>query len=247
MSRILPQTNYPAIKGARFDCAWTPWHGAAPLLPYLPPHSRIWECCAGAGWLAQWLEEAGHTVIATDYADGHDALEWAPGSSEYDLIVTNPPFSLKYQFIARLFALGKPWALLVPYNTPGCATAKKARDAAGKSWEELRLNTRINFHMPDSGFANSGAQMPVLWLCHGLLPDPIVEATVPAPRPEHRLLKPPKARALTLVDVRAWLDRQLPGDAPVARDAVARLILETRTRKNAIAPMTQAELFEEAA
>jgi hypothetical protein len=101
--------------------------------------------------------------------------------------------------------------------------------------------------MPDSGFANSGAQMPVLWLCHGLLPDPIVEASVPAPRPEHRLLKPPKARALTLADVRAWLDRQLPGDAPVARDAVARLILEARARKNAIVPMTQAELFEEVA
>jgi hypothetical protein len=36
-------------------------------------------------------------------------------------------------------------------------------------------------------------------------------------------------------------------DLDTLRNGVAWLILETRTRKNAIAPMTQAELFEEAA
>ena len=139
-------------------------HGESPLLPYLPPHNRIWEC-AGAGWLAQWLEEGGHTVIATDYADGHDALEWAPDSSDYDLIVTNPPFSLKYQFIARLFALGKPGP--AGAITRPTVRRRKGTRAAGKSWEELVLDTRINFIQIQAykqWRANAGA-VGVLMVC----------------------------------------------------------------------------------
>ncbi|MBK9944231.1 MAG: class I SAM-dependent methyltransferase [Kouleothrix sp.] len=224
MSRTVPQQSRPAKSGAGYDKCWTPWHGVAPLLPYLPAGARIWECCAGAGWLAQWLREAGHAVIATDYESGHDALTWSLCPDDYDVIVTNVPFSLKYQFIARCYDLGKPWALLVPYSTPFAATAKRIRDAAGKPWEELRLNKRINFCMPDSGFQNNGAQMTTIWLCHGLLPAPIIDAEVPEPRPEHRLIKPEKRRKPTRDDVVCWVEQR--GIGPLHVQQVADLVWE---------------------
>lgn len=246
MSRKVPQTNYPAINGAGFDRAWTPWHAAVPLFSYLPADTRIWECCAGDGWLARWLTEAGYSVRSTDYKTGHDALTWAPDSGDYDVIVTNPPWSLKYKFIERLFALGKPWALLVPIGTTSAATARKARNKAGKTWEELRLDRRVDYHMPTSGFHNNGAQVTSLWLCHGLLPEPIVEATMPPARPEHKPIKPPKKRPINRGDVLAWLSERVPGNAPLQRDDVARLILEARNDKNAIVPIEQTSFLEAA-
>lgn len=37
--------------------------------------------------------------------------------TEFDLIITNPPFSLKYQFLQICFKLGKPFCLLLPLQT----------------------------------------------------------------------------------------------------------------------------------
>lgn len=210
MTRTVPQTSYAAVSGAGYDQCWTPWHAVAPLLPFLPVVPlRIWEPCSGAGWLAEWLREAGHIVIESDYRQGRDALSWSPDPSSYDLIITNPPWSLKYRFIRRMYALKKPWALLLPYATPHAQTARKIRDAAGESWEEGRLDKRINYYMPGSGFANNGAQLSSIWLCSGLLPAPIVELEVPEPRPEHKLIKPPvreKPRKPTEYDILRWVE-----------------------------------------
>jgi hypothetical protein len=130
--------------------------------------------------------------------------------------------------------------------TPFAAGAKKTRDAAGASWEELRLDKRINFHMPGSGFVNNGAQLMSIWLCWRLLPAPIVDAQLPDPRPEHRLIKPPKKRPITRSDVVAWLAERIPGTGPLSRDDVARLILEARQNKNAISAIEQTTFLEAA-
>ncbi len=241
MSRTLPQNNYAPVSGAAYDRCFTPWHGAAPLLPYLPPQSRIWECCAGDGWLAKWLEEDGHTVIQTDYVTGQDALTWAPEPADYDVIITNPPWSMKYKFIKRLYELGKPWALLVPFSTISVPSATGVRDAHGGKWEELRLDKRINFSMPNSGFVNAGAQVMSMWLCFGLLPAPVVDAKLPEPRPEHRLIKPPKKPKITRDDIIAWVAQQMPGSP----EAVADLIIEAMKGKVPIvAPNHQIDIYE---
>jgi hypothetical protein len=191
MARILPQQTSAAVSGAVYDVCMTPPHGVARLLPYLPAGARIWECASGDGWISRVLERAGHSVISTDYRTGHDFFEYAPDADSYDVIVTNPPYSLKYKFLEHCYQLGKPFALLVPFTTIASGTALKLYRRHG--WEELRLTKRINFSMPNTGFANSGAQFAVLWLCWHLLPQPIIVSDVPDPLPEHRLIKPRKA------------------------------------------------------
>jgi hypothetical protein len=85
MARILPQQTSAAVSGAVYDVCFTPPHGVAPLLHYLPQGSRIWECASGDGWISRVLERNGHSVISTDYRTGHDFFKYAPDPSEYDM------------------------------------------------------------------------------------------------------------------------------------------------------------------
>lgn len=196
-----PKQNQKAESGAGYDCCYTPWHGVAPLFPYLAPGTRVWEPACGNGMMANALIEHGCGVHQTDWTTGHDFFTYAPEPDTYDVIVTNPPYSLKREWMRRCYELGKPWALLVPFETLSTGGALAMYRQYG--WEELRLMQRVNFHMPDTGFHNNGAQFPVVWLCWHLLPAPIIVADVPPPRPEHRLIRPrkvnPDQMAITFV------------------------------------------------
>jgi hypothetical protein len=77
---------------------------------------RVWEPCCGANHITRFLEGKGHTVIATDITmgDEYDLFTYAPPPESYDIIVTNPPFQGKRRILERLYALGKPFAILMP-------------------------------------------------------------------------------------------------------------------------------------
>lgn len=70
---------------------------------------RLWECACGDGRLARVLESAGHQVVATD------KFAWGYGREGVDFlrcrrllaedIVSNPPFSLWYEFVEQAMAL----------------------------------------------------------------------------------------------------------------------------------------------
>ena len=72
----------------------------------------VWEPAAGTGSITKVLEEHGLKVISTDIQSGHNFLtDDAP--AEYDMIITNPPFSLADQFIRKAYSYGKPFAFLL--------------------------------------------------------------------------------------------------------------------------------------
>jgi hypothetical protein len=81
------------------------------------PH-RIWEPAAGRGAIARVLESAGHEVIGTDlinYGAGHlggiDFLkERSPRAA---CIVTNPPFRIANEFVARALELAPTVIMLL--------------------------------------------------------------------------------------------------------------------------------------
>lgn len=103
---------------AESDFYPTPPDVTRALLPFLPRRVRVWEPACGNGAMAAVLADAGHEVIATDLYDrgfgtsGRDFLTAEP-PTEYDWIITNPPFRLADAFVRRAVSFQKPVALLL--------------------------------------------------------------------------------------------------------------------------------------
>lgn len=95
------------------DELYTPEIAIKPLLKYLPKNIKIWECTDfGESNITKVLKEHGYDVISTHKSD-IDFLKDKP-SFEFDMIITNPPYSLKDDFIEKCYSYNKPFALLLP-------------------------------------------------------------------------------------------------------------------------------------
>ncbi len=151
------------------DCCWTPAYALDPLLPYLPDYWHIWEPAAGGHHLVRALTTAGYAVLPSEIENGQNFFTFQM-SAAWDAIVTNPPYSIKAEWLERCYHLGKPFALLVPVETIGTGRVQRLMEQHGA--ELLLLDKRVNFHMPNKGW-NGSAQFPVLWFCWRVLPAPI--------------------------------------------------------------------------
>lgn len=155
-----------------YDACQTPAYAIDPLLPYLDRDWAIWEPAAGENNLVEALYDSGFKsdqVKVSDILTGQNFFEFSP--KLWDCLVTNPPYSIKYQWLERCYQLGKPFALLVPVEILGAKTAQHLLKQYG--FEMMLLNKRVDFKMPNKGW-NSSAQFPVLWLCWQILPDKVV-------------------------------------------------------------------------
>jgi len=129
------------------------------LLPYLPKNITIWECSAGKGNLVEAFKEKGYNVVYSD-----KEFDFLTNFKECDVIITNPPFSKKFQFLNRCFELNKPFALLVPLTIlEGKKRGALLRD---KHIQLIIPNKRFNFETPDG--KTSGSWFQTMWLTYGL-------------------------------------------------------------------------------
>ena len=76
---------------------------------YLPQDKVIWESFYGNGKSGEYLQELGFEVIHRDV----DFFTHDLG----DIIVSNPPYTIKKEVFTRLKQLGKPFVMLVPSTT----------------------------------------------------------------------------------------------------------------------------------
>lgn len=155
------------------DRCETPGYALDPILPFLPDGVRLWEPACGSGRIVRRLRHLGYRVIGSDLMQenpGKNFFTWEPPGG-FDCIITNPPYSIKPQWIRRCYQLGRPFALLVPVETIGSGEVQKMMEERGG--EILLLDKRVNFYMPLKGDGGS-AQFPTLWLCWNMLPEPIM-------------------------------------------------------------------------
>jgi len=58
------------------------------------------------------LKESGYKVIYSHILYGQDFFNYEP-TEKYDIIISNPPFSLKLKVLERLYKIGKPFGVLL--------------------------------------------------------------------------------------------------------------------------------------
>lgn len=97
------------------DDAATPYTAVYPLIKYLPKEKlTIWECSDdGTSKISEILIKNDYTVISTDIKTGFNFLKDKP-LFDFDMIITNPPYSLKNEWLAKCYKYNKPFALLLP-------------------------------------------------------------------------------------------------------------------------------------
>lgn len=110
------------------------------------------------------LKKAGYRVIATHINTGQDFFEYEP--EQYDLIVSNPPFSLKDQVLKRLDELNKPFAMLLPLPT----LQGQKRFQYLKDCQALIFDKRINYYKnKETKEVQRGVAFASIYICKDIL------------------------------------------------------------------------------
>lgn len=151
------------------DYFQTPNYATDLIVPFLP-RGVVWECASGSGKMADRLKSKGFPVFETDIINNENFLSYAP-KWDFDMIVTNPPFSLKRKFFERCMFFNKPFALLIPVDF--CGWLLRAMQD-GAEW--VIPTRRIDFITPTGRSGDdSSSQFHSGWLTYGMkLPKQIV-------------------------------------------------------------------------
>ena len=150
----------------RNDEYYTPTNAVRIIAPYIPKDAVIWECTDyGSSKITEHFRELGHKVINTHLKDDKNFLNYEP-EEHYDIIITNPPYSIKDDFLKRAYELGKPFAFLLPLESLG--GQKRVKMYIENSIEILVPHKRVQF------VRGGNAWFPTGWFCWNILPEKLI-------------------------------------------------------------------------
>ena len=154
------------------DEVYTPFYAVYPILKYIPKNKTIW-LPFDQEWSAfyQVFKEAGYNVIRSSIQEGQDFFEYEP-QQNYDVIISNPPFSKKDDVLKRLYQLNKPFAILLPI---GSLQGQKRFKYFKNGIQLIVFDKRIDYHT-NFNFKNytKGNHFASAYFCKDLLPKDLV-------------------------------------------------------------------------
>lgn len=152
------------------DEVYTPAYAVKPILKYIKSNSTIW--CPFDTEDSEYVKEmvaAGHKVIYSHIDNGYNFFEYEP--EDYDVIISNPPFSIKDYILRRLAELKKPYAMLLPLPT---LQGQKRFDYL-KGTQALIFDKRINFFKDyKTKEIQKGISFASIYICKNFLPNDLI-------------------------------------------------------------------------
>lgn len=152
------------------DEYFTPEYAVKPLLKYFERNQLIWcPFDKKDSAFVSILEGAGHRVIASHIDNGENFFFYKP--EDYDIIISNPPFSCKDAVLARLTELKSPYAMLLPLPTlQGQSRFKYLKDC-----QALIFDKRINFYQDEERTKIvKGVAFASIYICKDFLPKDLI-------------------------------------------------------------------------
>jgi len=154
----------PPLFSGSTDDYQTPANAIIPLLPYLSKEKIIWECACGKGNLVNEFVRRGFQCIGSDALTNQYFQFWQP--DKFDVIITNPPFSHKTEFLHRAYEIGKPFAFLLPITTFEGKDRQRLFEKYGV--EVIFFDKRINFNGPIENGGGGGSWFATAWFTYNL-------------------------------------------------------------------------------
>ena len=149
----------------------TPYYAVEPILKYISKEKIIWMPF-DKEWSAfvQTFEDNGYKVIRSHIDDGKDFFNYEPDN--YDIIISNPPFSIKDKVLERLYKLNKPFAVLLPLNSlQGKSRYKYFKNGI----QLLSFDERIGYHnLQSMDKAIEGSPFATAYFCRNVLPNDLI-------------------------------------------------------------------------
>ena len=157
------------------DEYFTPREAVLPIIKYIDkgnkPQYTVWcPFDSEESEYVKCIRSEGHKVIATHIDNGQNFFYYEP-DEWYDVIISNPPFSLKDDVLKRLNELGKPYAMLLPLPT---LQGQKRFDYLQDS-EVLIFDKRINFWQDEAHTKMAkGVAFASIYICKNFLPKDLI-------------------------------------------------------------------------
>ena len=171
MSAENQHNNGHGVVGKETDESYTPFYAVDPLLKYIPKTMKIW-CHFDKEWSAyvKRFKEEGYDVTYSHLESGQDFFEYEP--EDYDIIISNPPFSITDKILERLYSLGKPFIMLLPLKYLQSKVRGKMFSENGI--ELLTFDLRIGFYMNNLEKIKEGNNQAVVYFCWKVLPEKLI-------------------------------------------------------------------------
>ena len=158
--------------GSNDEC-YTPDYGVKPILKYIPKDAIVW--CPFDTEESEFVKQIPNNVHS-HINNEQDFFTYEPDN--WDVIISNPPFTNKRKFFERALSFNKPFALIMS-NTwlNDSAPAKLFKD---RDLQLLMFDKRMKFISPD-GRDNDKITFSSSYYCWNMLPKQIVMETLDVP------------------------------------------------------------------
>lgn len=162
------------------DEVYTPAYAVKPLVKYIQQYKdrtnketlTIW-CpfdMSFSNYVKLFTEIPNVKVIYSHIDNGENFFFYEP-EEEYDIIISNPPFSCKDSVLKRLFELDKPYAMLLPIPT----LQGQTRFPYLQDIQYLGFDKRINYYKDISMTkTQDGVSFGSCYLCKNFLPKDLI-------------------------------------------------------------------------
>ncbi len=153
-------------KGKNDEC-YTPDYGVKPILKYIPKDKIVW--CPFDKEDSEFVKQIRNPVVHSHIDNGQNFFDYEP--DEWDIIISNPPFTKKRKYFERAISFNKPFALIMTNTWLNDKAPTQVFE--GKDLQLLMFDSRMRFIMPD-GRDNNKITFSSSYYCWNFLPKQII-------------------------------------------------------------------------
>lgn len=158
-------------KGKNDECE-TQEYAVLPILEYLSTDKIVWcpfdkEDSA----FVRLIQQNGNKVIYSHIDNGQDFYTYEPPEN-WDVIISNPPFTNKRKIFERALSFNKPFALIMSNTWLNDAAPVQVFTSAGKQMHLLLFDKRMRFKV--NGVIQNKITFSSSYFCCDFLPSDLI-------------------------------------------------------------------------